>query len=770
MKIEYANDHPYKVVVVKKAKRYANSHPFQVTEVGGGGGGDVTLYDSLGQNTDGAMTQKAATDVFEPLKGAGAPTEQTVGEFEGREYYDTENSKLYYLAKIENGVYTWKEVGSGSGEEGYWGDLTYYSEWAVEWSAEYSSECTINSIDADKLDAFIAEYGREWDRDRIDFDYEEGNWQFWGEEGRIEIPVDEMLSRTGIDVTVNEGSSWANMSLRRGVAVNTESETITKTLKTKAEFYSLCSTGNSEYSATIDGQEIPNQAFKTFNVQTTPKNTDLTNIPDYFLYTSRNLENVWVGPGITNIGHSCCAYCSKVQQVSINGFQESIGDNFCSACYAMNSVNVNARRVGNYFCSETAITWLPTTERLERAGINYCSNCSLRQYSFSFPSLTNTGDGFLFACKFLANANNITFSFPQLQVIGTGFLRECSNLGGVTTFNAPLLKRVQNSFCAGCTSLVSFAFPSTVTVVGDDFFKDCTSFTADEIVEKEGKMVTSKFSNLEMIGSQFLYNCQRFFYSCGGIYLPNLKYYAAPPYYYSFAGFLYNTTAVNGAYNSDKNIFLGGFSSTIDNYTFSRQSSSSPSFILYDLTEGQRIRSWSIPDRTGTPFRSVIKGGQYVDSGATAFRVSSSNVHFQDYAYATTSIGTNQYVTNIPAGLTAYGDRVTPVKGDLISDNFNNIVSFTGFNADGTWNGWLMSSSQIYQPIMPNSGATPVVTQSGQNWKIENVQNYYAYYQYIFPGVSKLIANGKVYQVIGKNYTYTSQTETPTVTLRLLLG
>ena len=31
-------------------------------QVGGGGGGSITLYSTTGQNTDGAMTQKATTD------------------------------------------------------------------------------------------------------------------------------------------------------------------------------------------------------------------------------------------------------------------------------------------------------------------------------------------------------------------------------------------------------------------------------------------------------------------------------------------------------------------------------------------------------------------------------------------------------------------------------------------------------------------------------------------------------------------------------------
>ena len=119
MEIENANRHPVKVSIVKDADMYANSHPYQVAIVGGGGGGEarvvdelpetgepgyiylvlkeetaqgdiydewiwalqqdettyawehlgttsevtITLYDSTGTNTDGAMTQLATTSM-----------------------------------------------------------------------------------------------------------------------------------------------------------------------------------------------------------------------------------------------------------------------------------------------------------------------------------------------------------------------------------------------------------------------------------------------------------------------------------------------------------------------------------------------------------------------------------------------------------------------------------------------------------------------------------------------------------------------------------
>ena len=117
--MENANSHPFKVSIVKDATMFANSHPYKVSIEGGGGNegrvvdelpeegepgyiylvlkeqspeGDIydeymwvllqdgethgwehigatnevsiVLYDEMGQNTDGAMTQKAVTDVI----------------------------------------------------------------------------------------------------------------------------------------------------------------------------------------------------------------------------------------------------------------------------------------------------------------------------------------------------------------------------------------------------------------------------------------------------------------------------------------------------------------------------------------------------------------------------------------------------------------------------------------------------------------------------------------------------------------------------------
>ena len=392
-----------------------------------------------------------------------------------------------------------EKVKSGSPLQGYWGDLTYYSEWIIGWSTESANECTINSVDGNKLDAFVAEYGREGESNQVDFDYESGNWQFWGEEERIEIPTAEMLSRTGIDVAVNEGADWAYMNLRKKVTVNTESETVTKTLKTKAEFYSLCSTGIPGYFATIDGQQIPNQAFKNFLVNSTPKNPDLTYIPHFFLDSSENLESVNIYQTILSVGNNFCSACTKLVSLSISG-NITVGNQFCHSCSSLTSAsNVRCTKVGNGFFAYTGVTYLGDTSIIEEVGSGFFSHTpQLQATNISFPVLTKMGDQFL-ADSGVGNNGSLTFNFPILGNIPDFFLADCTNFV-LLTLNAPLLKSIGAYFCSGCSALQGIlAFPSSVTSVGRGFFYNDTSLYFMSTTLKDNVNVITEFQNLETV-------------------------------------------------------------------------------------------------------------------------------------------------------------------------------------------------------------------------------------------------------------------------------
>lgn len=157
MNIKNANSHPFQVEIVGADENdfYANSHPYKVAVVGGhigiegrvveelpqegetgyiylvlkettsegdiydeymwtlqqdgetyawehiGATNEVTikLYDTTGQNTDGAMTQKAVTDALEDIESI---TELTTADYN----WPTANPNGFALWKMEPGIYT----------------------------------------------------------------------------------------------------------------------------------------------------------------------------------------------------------------------------------------------------------------------------------------------------------------------------------------------------------------------------------------------------------------------------------------------------------------------------------------------------------------------------------------------------------------------------------------------------------------------------------------------------------------------------------------
>ena len=100
------------------------------------GGMEAILYNETGQNTDGAMTQKATTDelsqkldiTYVAIEGNSEPTSSTEAKYVGQLYIDTANDKQYYCADIMPGMegepasYTWSEIGGGIPTDAtFWG-------------------------------------------------------------------------------------------------------------------------------------------------------------------------------------------------------------------------------------------------------------------------------------------------------------------------------------------------------------------------------------------------------------------------------------------------------------------------------------------------------------------------------------------------------------------------------------------------------------------------------------------------------------------------
>ena len=172
MTIENANDHPFKVAIVKDAEMFANSHPFKVFVEGGSGGGEarvvtelreegesgyidlilkeetsagdiydewiwalqengetygwehlgatnevtIEIDDQMSDTSENAVQNKVIKSYVDGrvLTNTGAPTTATVGTV-GQLLEDTTNGDLYICTAISGSTYTWEEVGAGGG-------------------------------------------------------------------------------------------------------------------------------------------------------------------------------------------------------------------------------------------------------------------------------------------------------------------------------------------------------------------------------------------------------------------------------------------------------------------------------------------------------------------------------------------------------------------------------------------------------------------------------------------------------------------------------
>ena len=463
------------------------------------------------ENADYTLTGEQVIDLRDRVKSAlqlpgtvignGAPTTSTEGNV-GQFYYDTTNDKLYYCkAKTAQGtdpetyVYTWEEnpdttysaganisiseqnVISATGlptvltdpeyEELWngptpvpseWGVLSYYSRWTTEYDAN-GMGCEVNSINAAVLDAFLEEHPSE-DPGMIEFMYEDGVW-LYGWEDPVEIQPEDMVATTGIDVTVYEGESFANLMIELQTVVDPTSEMVTVEL-TENEYLGLStdsSIDNPNEPYTIGGEPIPRLALYSFEfgseptavsdnfltycvtlttVDTSPA-TELVSIGSNFLLGNRSLNSAIIIPaGVTSIGNYFLSSCAALTHVPI--FAEgsaltSIPNNFLRNSPLTDSPVLpdTVTTLGSGYMASTRITGLPhLPSSLTTIGAEFLRGCAYLVEPFSLPStLTNiNGDRFLFSCRNMTAPINVG-SLPASVISYSGEAFACDFNWGV---------------------------------------------------------------------------------------------------------------------------------------------------------------------------------------------------------------------------------------------------------------------------------------------------------------------------------------------------
>jgi hypothetical protein len=234
--------------------------------------------------------------------------------------------------------------------------------------------------------------------------------------------------------------------------------------------------------------------------------------------------NIVIPPGVTSIGASAFANCSKLEQITVTGSVMSIGDNAFINCTGLRSIAIpsSVTSIGVsafYSCTSLQGIIIPSgvtsigertfwdctnltdivfavDSRLTSIGKFAFVNCSSLQ-SVVIPA--NLTDIDYYAFSDCVNLTNITFAGnSRLTWIGGGAFSFCSSLISIsipvgvvnvdefafsscTDLTSVMFAENSQLSSVGfgtfqdCSGLQSIAIPSTVTSIGAGVFKNCTA-------------------------------------------------------------------------------------------------------------------------------------------------------------------------------------------------------------------------------------------------------------------------------------------------------
>lgn len=246
--------------------------------------------------------------------------------------------------KINLGSTELWSTGGGGGTATDWGVIGYYSVFTRKYAVQEARMCAVSSINQAVLETYLAQQGED---DYVSFMYEEsmGGWRF-GWEGEDIIPTEDMPTTTGINVTLDEGTSSAEIRIEKTTEVDTTSA-VTHVELTQNEYNSLVETEN----YIIHGSDIPREAIKEFSFGRLATTT-----PRYFL-SSSNVSSLdfTYADSLTSIGASFLRACQEFNQpLTLPNTITSIGGDFMDGCNSFNqpiTLPSNLVSIGTSFLS-----------------------------------------------------------------------------------------------------------------------------------------------------------------------------------------------------------------------------------------------------------------------------------------------------------------------------------------------------------------------------------------------------------------------------------
>ena len=218
---------------------------------------------------------------------------------------------------------------------------------------------------------------------------------------------------------------------------------------------------------------------------------NVTTIGDTAFWYCENLENVFIGNYINNIGNNAFSY-TKIKNLNIKN------TSFCKfGSHVFSSSNVE-----NVYI-DSLINWDKTTftdsdSNPLHSGANLYLNDTLVENLNVPASIRDIDDYWMYGCASIktlqfagenvytgyhgfAKCNNLeSVDFQNVLWIDSGSFENCSNLA--TLLNLETVTHIGNGAFSNCTSLKNLILPENVTSIGHLAFSDCTSLETVEIL------------------------------------------------------------------------------------------------------------------------------------------------------------------------------------------------------------------------------------------------------------------------------------------------
>ena len=271
----------------------------------------------------------------------------------------------------------------------------------------------------------------------------------------------------------------------------------------------------------ISGTDMPNYSpdntpwyYQQKDIKNVLIYNGVTNIGDFAFYNCSNLTSITIPNSVTSIGGSAFYQCSGLTSITIPNSVKTIGTWAFSNCRGLTSIiipNSVTSIERSAFSDCSGLTSITIPESVTSIGVNAFANC-LGLASITIPnSVMGIGvDAFsgcyILADKFVNNSNcNCDYNVIDVEQEDGLLIKEEEVVRcrpwAVSVIIPNSVTSIRRRAFSGCSGLTSVNIPNSVKSIGDGAFKDCSGLTSINIPNSVTSIGNSAFQHCTGLAS-----------------------------------------------------------------------------------------------------------------------------------------------------------------------------------------------------------------------------------------------------------------------------